>query len=73
MRGSLSTTHHDPGGIKKGLKRTGWFPDENHAPPHAADVDPEKIQTITTGNFSAKLYPTGVRTISSEGSHEEAV
>jgi len=59
MRESLSTTHYDSGGIDKGFKNTGWFPDENDAPPHAADVDPEKNQTITTGNFSAKLYPPG--------------
>ncbi len=38
MHESLSTTHHDSGGTKKGLKNAGWFPDENDAPRIQADV-----------------------------------
>ena len=73
MHESLSTTHHDSGGAKNGLKNTGWFPDENDASHRTADMEPEKTQTITTCYFSAKLYVPQARIISSEVSHEEGV
>jgi hypothetical protein len=32
MYESMSTTHHDSGGTKKGLNNRERFPDENNAP-----------------------------------------